>query len=413
MPARVASNPPAAPTVWAEAQQSRGHLAVLDGVRGLAILLVLVHHQTIMGATTTFDRIAFRLTDLGWCGVDLFFVLSGFLITGILFDSKGANAYFRNFYVRRTLRIFPLYYAVVFLSLVVLPRFPQWEPLLLHRPLPESGDGFAYWFYVSNFLFASRDDFAHPLLGGSWSLAIEEQFYLLWPLVVWRLGRTALMRISAALVCAAFLLRLGLLQAGAHPIDPYVLPFARMDTLAVGAFIALAYRSEGGLSRLKAAAWAIGPIALVIVLAIWRGDTGNERWAGRAMQMWGYTALALGFGSFLVAALTAPAKGRLARILSGPLLRAFGKYSYAIYLTHFPLQVFIERRWFQPTSPIPDFFGSQVPAQIVFFLVAMAAALGAGWASWHLYEKHFLALKRYFPTGMAAVKPRPVAALQP
>ena len=102
------------------------HSPALDGLRGIAILLVLAHHLTLVQPTTAFEASALALLHTGWAGVDLFLVLSGFLITGILLDSRGSDRYFRNFYARRTLRIVPLYYSVVLFSYHVLPRFPTW-----------------------------------------------------------------------------------------------------------------------------------------------------------------------------------------------------------------------------------------------------------------------------------------------
>src|SRR5262245_34107051 len=101
-----------------------GHVPALDGIRGLAILLVMATHFTLIEKGPWIDECVAAVGRFGWCGVDLFFVLSGFLITGILYDSKGSNQYFRSFYARRTLRIFPLYYAVLFLTVVVLALLP-------------------------------------------------------------------------------------------------------------------------------------------------------------------------------------------------------------------------------------------------------------------------------------------------
>lgn len=388
---------PAAATVWEPAAAPRawaGHVPALDGVRGVAILLVLVHHQTIMGASTPVDRWFLRLTDLGWCGVDLFFVLSGFLITGILLDTKGTRHYFRNFYARRTLRIFPLYYAVAAFSLLILPQLPAWKDLFLSRPLPRDEQGLYYWLYLSNFLVAWRNAFEHPILGVTWSLAIEEQYYLVWAFVVWALRPATLLRVCAALVITALALRVALLAAGTSFVTVYVLPFTRMDALAVGGFIAAAVR-EGWVERLMRLARLVGPIAAIVVLALWARDVRNDRWEEPLMQMAGYSTLAVLFGALVVAVVTAPARTASMRLLSSRLLRSFGKYSYAIYLLHLPVQVFVERTLFMP-PPVPPLGGSQIPAQLAFFAVATSACWIAGWVSWHLYEKHFLALKRHF-----------------
>jgi peptidoglycan/LPS O-acetylase OafA/YrhL len=392
----------AATTVWGSATSPRagapGHLPVLDGIRGLAILLVLVHHQTILRFTTPFDRIVFRLTDLGWCGVDLFFVLSGFLITGVLLDAKGSPHYFRNFYARRTLRIFPLYYAVVFFSLVILPRLPPWRTMILSGPLPADPEGIFYWLYLSNFLYIWHNEFTHPTLALSWSLAIEEQYYLVWAVVVWITGPARLMWICGALVITALILRTALVMADVPPIVPYVLPFARMDALAIGGFVALALRHDILLRRLRPIARVAAPLAAVVVFALWARDVRNDRWQEPLMQSVGYTVLAVLFGCLIVSAVSASPDARIVRVLSHPLLRSFGKYSYAMYLLHVPVQMFVQRAFFQP-SPVPMILGSQFAPQLAFFVVATAGAWLVAWLSWHLYEKHFLTLKRHFSPG--------------
>src|SRR5437870_557283 len=161
----------------------------LDGLRGIAILMVMLYHQTVMVGSTGIDRFVGFWTLSGWIGVDLFFVLSGFLITGILSDSKGATGYFRNFYARRVLRIFPLYYGVVAFSLLILPYIPHWKLENLARI---KGDELWYWTYLSNFSIAAHAAFRHGILDVSWSLSIEEQFYLMWPLLVLLLSRRSL-----------------------------------------------------------------------------------------------------------------------------------------------------------------------------------------------------------------------------
>jgi peptidoglycan/LPS O-acetylase OafA/YrhL len=390
--------PDSSPTVWSSpgAAPSDRHVPALDGIRGLAILLVLAHHQTVMGGRTAADRYFLRTTDLGWCGVDLFFVLSGFLITGILADSKASPTYFRSFYARRVLRIFPLYYLVVFISVVLLPRSPQLHDLLLSRPLPADQNAEFHWLYLSNFLFAAQKDLGHPTLGLAWSLAIEEQFYAVWPLLVWALSRAAMMRLCVLLAAAALVVRSTMAALDVHPIPVYVLPFTRMDALAIGALLALIARSGGGLSTIAGQAHWAGFVAFALVLTLWAIDRDNDRWEHRAMQTIGYSALAVMFGSLLVRILTASPSTITSRAFRHPILRMFGRYSYALYLLHIPAQVFVERRWFQP-PPIPLVLGSEIPAQLAFFAAATALSLAVAWVSWHLVEKHFLALKRFFP----------------
>ena len=273
-----------------------GHLPALDGIRGLAILMVMVYHLTLLPGDAGVDRIWAAVAAFGWAGVDLFFVLSGFLITGILWEARGGppGAYFRNFYARRTLRIFPLYYAVMVLLLVVLPRLPHPQAA---RYGAVGGEQVWYWTYLSNFAIGLRHEWNLGSLDVSWSLAIEEQFYLVWPAVVLLLGRRALMGFCAAVVAAAVLCRTALTLSGGHPIAISVLTPCRMDALAVGAFLALAVRGPGGVAALVSApVW--GPSCLC---CCWcpcsrcRGRSGElcagrDRWS--ATPCWASSTLA-------------------------------------------------------------------------------------------------------------------------
>ena len=153
----------------------------------------------------------------GWIGVDLFFVLSGFLITGILYDAKGGPHYFRNFYMRRSLRIFPLYYAFLILIFAVMP-------LLRASGADHVGKQVWMWTYLSNVLFARVGWEGMPAhTTHLWSLAIEEQFYLLWPLLVWLASRRRLIQLCVGSIAVAFATRLVLHFVFANDVAAYAL----------------------------------------------------------------------------------------------------------------------------------------------------------------------------------------------
>lgn len=395
--------------VGAPRQSARpgSHIPALDGIRGLAILLVILFHHTLMRQQTPFDRVYVNLARLGWSGVDLFFVLSGFLITGILYDSKGSAHYFRNFYVRRTLRIFPLYYAFVFFTLRIAPQlWPDTELAAMGRAAMENRSEAWYWLYLSNILFTLDEGFGHPNLAVTWSLAIEEQFYLVWPVVVALLGRRSLMWTCGALVAIAPALRTTMLMAGVHTTAPYVLPFCRMDALATGALVALALRDERDGARLVTWARYTAPAAAAAVLGIWYVEVplDNRDWTEPIMQSTGYTMLALLFGSLVALTVVARPGSGLSRLFSLPLLRTFGAYSYALYLFHVPVRRFVRDTYF-PVAAFPTWLDSPLPGQLLFYVVATAPAFFLAWASWHSYEKQVLKLKRFFPyergTGLA------------
>ncbi len=239
----------------------RAHLPALDGVRGVAILLVLYAHFTATepagAALNVFERIYFRSAQLGWWGVDLFFVLSGFLITGILYDAKGKEHYFRNFYMRRVLRIFPLYYGVLLLVFVVIPlaRTPHSldDQTAVHSSL-------WLWCYAANIGMCVHDavmNYSHTLeFNHFWSLAVEEHFYFVWPLLVHAFGRQSLVRICGAIIVGALGLRWMMLELDIHWMKRFFLTPCRMDALAMGALLALLVRGDYGLARLvKGARW--------------------------------------------------------------------------------------------------------------------------------------------------------------
>lgn len=372
--------------------QAEPRIPALDGLRGIAIMLVMVYHQTLVVGPTLIDRAVGFWTMGGWAGVDLFFVLSGFLITGILLDSKGAPGYFRNFYARRVLRIFPLYYAVVAFSLLILPQFQHAKLANFARI---QGDEWWYWLYLSNILDGIHHTFRHGILDVSWSLSIEEQFYVVWPLLVFLVSRRALAMLCGFLLALAVLWRISLLLVGADPITVFVLTPGRLDGLAVGALIAIATRTPSLLIILRRVARPAGAGALLAVLGISSIGGGFDPYTP-AMQTAGYLCLAIAYGAILFAVVSPPG-GAPAQILEWRPLRVLGKYSYALYLFHLPLRALI-----RDTVYGPDRFltvaGSPLPGQLLFYVAATLLTLLAAWLSWNLYEKHFLALKRFFVT---------------
>jgi peptidoglycan/LPS O-acetylase OafA/YrhL len=387
----AAENPPLSTQ---DNAQLGGHrrIPTLDGLRGLAILMVMLFHMTLLTSTTLLDRVWINIAGYGWVGVDLFFVLSGFLITGLLLDAKGGAAYFRNFYARRILRIFPLYYFVVVLSLVILPH--------IHNAKSEKfgaikGDEWWYWVYLSNYIIGYRHAFRHGILDVSWTLAIEEQFYLLWPAVVFLFDRKTILKLCAALIAVAIITRSTMNFYGLSPITILTFTPCRMDALLMGAVVALLIRAPGGIDRLfrwaRFLALALGIIMLVYL--IWQGPSWDD---GRFGQCLGYTCNAILFASCLLLSLRLKSHKLPSRFLNHPILIQLGRYSYALYLFHFPIRAVIRDTLYGPTK-FATFLGSQMPGQILFYAIAMSISFCAAWISWHAFEMHFLKLKRLFP----------------
>ena len=382
-----------------------GHIRALDGLRGLAILLVLLRHTSWrMEPTTGASTAIYNLMRTGWVGVDLFFVLSGFLITGILLDAKGGPHYFRNFYVRRSLRIFPLYYAFLAGAFLVLPLLANDAAIATLR---ESQPWL--WTYLTNVLVSIEGPRATPLgMTHLWSLAVEEQFYLVWPAVVLWCSRRRLVAVCAWMAVAAFAVRLLMVGAdGQGDYAGYMLTPARMDALGFGALLAVFIRDAAAWERVRRWGGRATAGIAVVLGALVVGHNGLPQF-GAGIQTVGYTLIALLSAATLAAVLLAPRGGALRRWFEAGWLRALGKYSYGIYVFHYPLLIVVAGHY--GFAEVPELWGSEIPAQLLLTTAVGLVSFGAAWLSWHLYEKHFLKLKRFFPMPAPAAAGAPAAA---
>jgi peptidoglycan/LPS O-acetylase OafA/YrhL len=233
-------------------------IPALDGVRGKAILLVLFFHLNLLRSlalSNPVDGFASKMFAGGWCGVDLFFVLSGYLITRILYETKESEGYFRNFYFRRILRVFPLYYGLLLLTFVVIPNLPSGliPAEKLEKWARVETNPLWFWFYLNNFATLIAGNWGHGILDVTWSLAIEEQFYVMWPWVVYKLNRGKLLQLCLAVFLTAFVIRMTLTIGGINPISIYVFTPGRFDSIMAGAFVALTAAGSGGIQKLFSA----------------------------------------------------------------------------------------------------------------------------------------------------------------
>ena len=372
-------------------RQHAGFIPALDGLRGIAIILVMLHHFTYYRPETGIDRVIAGVPLFGWVGVDLFFVLSGFLITGILLDTRGSAHYFTSFYARRTLRIFPLYYLVLFLALVVLPQFPSVHTVLAGDI--EMPPQWPYWLYLTNFSIADRG-FVHGWLDVGWSLAIEEHFYLVWPLVIWLCPTRPVVWLCTGIFVAEVFAR-SYARAIDVPVLPlYVVTWFRLDGLVIGALLAVAQRRGmmPGLDRLVPVVVGAGVAGMIAIVIL----GGHTWWWNRRMQQFGYSLIAVIAGAMLVSAISRPAGSLWPRMLSAGWLRAFGKYSYCLYLIHIPVMRAVREWVFNPdeyeTLAIAPWIG-----QGLFYPMAAAPAFALAWLSWRFFEAPILRLKAKFP----------------
>jgi peptidoglycan/LPS O-acetylase OafA/YrhL len=378
----------AAGAAAAQVPPSRTHVPALDGLRGLAIALVLVYHFTLgMRGDGLSARLFFKLTSLGWCGVDLFFVLSGFLITGILCDAGESPHRFRNFYARRALRIFPLYYAALAIVFAAMPLLGSAKGVRA-----ELEDARIWlWCYGANILVALRDSW-FPL-SHFWSLAVEEHFYIFWPAIILGCDRRTAMRLCAAMIVAALTVRLWMVSAGAV-LAAYCLTICRVDALAIGGCLALAVRQPGGLAVVLAhrTKVALGAAFSLLALAVWRRGLLLY---DPVVQLAGYALLDLLFAALLLTALASESGGRFNGPLARGPLRWLGRYSYGLYVYNSIFVILAERSSLM--GRLVEWSGSSLAGRLCYVVLLALLTVGTAWLSWHLLEKRFLNLKRYFP----------------
>ncbi len=368
-----------------------GHMPPLDGVRGLAILGVLLFHfvaQTT--ATNAFEATVNRVLRYGALGVDLFFLLSGFLITGILYDARWEPGYFRNFYMRRVLRIFPLYYAVLAVVFLVVPFVPVFRGTEIAALKQHQAWA---WLYGVNIFLSIQGEWTLSYIEHFWSLAVEEHFYLVWPLVVWLLAPkpSRLMRTAVSIAALVVVGRIMGSLAGVNLVATTVLTPFQLDALCLGGALAVRARQDGGEAALKR---AIVPLAVVAVSVLAldfavRRLTGVDVLVRRGM----YPLL---FAALLLWALTAPTSSVVSRFFCSRPMGALGKYSYGLYVYHHFLSYYAVSH--ETDLVLARVIGSHTLAVAFQAVVGIAISCLVAWLSYEFFEKHFLGLKRHWPS---------------
>ena len=362
------------------------HFPALDGLRALAFLMVFAQHYDLM--------------PWGWTGVDVFFVLSGFLITGILFDTRDQQHRVRNFYIRRTLRIFPLYYGLMLMLVAVYPILHwrwDWAFLLWPTYLGNFCHGVHPYIYgspkemLADFHLVSANHRVMLNLGHFWSLCVEEQFYLIWPWVVfWVRDRKRLLYICLACIVGCLAMRIiGNRTLPQFMIDQQVLyrwtPF-RVDALLIGGFIALVRRGPSPRRLLVAARIGFGILFSALLLWVVFDPYARLGPVGYPYPAWSFT-WGLTFIDMFSACLIVMALERdsiTSRILGVRPLRWIGKISYGAYVFHNILhdefsQIIVSLHIRHETAAIAA--------------LALAFTLFAAWASFRLFEMRFIRLK--------------------
>jgi peptidoglycan/LPS O-acetylase OafA/YrhL len=349
-----------------------GRIPELDGVRGLAITLVVILHYFVV---PTPSRIAlyFRLAG---SGVDLFFVLSGFLIAGILLDAKDSPSYYKTFYLRRFYRIIPLYAFWLAIFVIGVYSVSPSSPLPLRATFNDGLGLWTYFLFLQNFPMAKWGAIGASWMGITWSLAVEEQFYLLLPFVVRRLRARSLMKFALGMIFLAFFVRIVLHLAGANEMMLLVLLPCRADTFGFGILVALAYRNE--TMWLWLASHRRYLYTAFIILA-----AGVVNWTLRdfkLMEWMGFTWMALFYTCLLLLVLANP--GRIQRLIFGtwPITR-LGTIAYGVYLLHTGILFLCHFVWFGEKP------SNHSPATVAVTILSLSITIMLAELSWRFLEK--------------------------
>jgi peptidoglycan/LPS O-acetylase OafA/YrhL len=353
------------------------HFPAINSLRGIAILMVLAYH--LFHFTGIFEY--------GWMGVDLFFVLSGFLITNILLQQKRDSSFFRNFYRNRVLRIFPVYY-------VTLIAFFLLANLLFNERDAASTYNYYkthqawFWTNTQNWLFIIKGSPEVPYLKHFWSIAIEEQFYLFWPFLVFSaINKFKLVKISICLMVFALLLRATLFMFDRSHVESYTFnTFARTDGLMGGAVLAILLPGhKKQLSLFCKVFFITGILFFIISLFIY----GSISRYNMLTSVFGYTFISLFFTSAVYYVLTINSK-LIQTFARFKLFHFFARYSYCIYVIHVPiyLAIITKSEFLAEKLSIPN-------NQFVLSAITLILVIVISMASYHLMEKHFLKLKRH------------------
>lgn len=358
------------------------YIPALDGLRGIAVSLVVFYHcHSKLG-----DGLLFRVAEFGWMGVNLFFVLSGFLITGIIIDGRQDAHFFRNFYARRALRIWPVYVLLLLLNYILVPCLLEHNP---HHAWQITST--APWLY---FVLFVQNLFAVALpgaIGPTWSLAIEEQFYLVWAPI----GRRLSLRHLAIILATVFAVSPAIRAWNTGLLTP-THTLIHLDGLAIGSLIAVLLRmgtfSKPAWRKLGLAGIALGIFGVGLML--FRGTAFAD------------TFLALGFGGMLITAIVSePGRSLYARALCAWPIKSLGTISYGLYMMH--ILVFVVIGEFElKMLPYGAWGNLAVVVTRIVLSVGFAALLWVG------FEKPILRLKRRFQSPRIVTAQREVPAAE-
>lgn len=354
-------------------------LPPLDGLRGVAIIMVILYHSADSLARGGWIQSAVRwVFEFGWTGVDLFFVLSGFLITGILLDTRRADNYFSAFYMRRILRIFPAYYVSLAVLFWVAPRFLD---------IPEVKYKLWYFVYAQNWMGFYVGPDQHSV-AHFWSLGVEEQFYLFWPLIVYAVSPRRILNFAVGGILLSMALRTGLLEMHVSHGNVFRITVARMDSLLSGAAAVCLTREAAWTDFIRRCSkWLWLTPLIVLPFLRWLAQPFSLNQTN--IQRFGYTAIALAYAALLLSLVfTVGRRSALQSIFTSRLLKTFGKYSYAAYIWHLLVRDVLNK--------LEINYFHRMLAPLLHIPIWIAATLLVSMCSYVVIERPFLSLKRFF-----------------
>jgi len=370
------------------------HYPAVDGMRGFAAIVATGLHFILEDPTfSPLNRSLRYATGLGWTSVDMFFCISGFLITQILLNTRSGSGYFKKFYIRRALRIIPLYYVFITFLFVILPIFG------LH-PAGEKQWTWPYFFtHTSNFLNWNNIGFGPKYSGHFWSLAFEEQFYLVWPILIYLCPSKVLAKLFPALLCATVFLRWFLTDVtGGNGLSIISLPFARADGLLLGSWIAFMVW-KGWNVKLPSLTVQIVILSFcaafigAFTFELFGVSYYTRFWGGADLAIWMLTLTSMD-AMLLIYCIAPP--NPIQKFFSNRVFRWFGKYSYGLYVLHYTIMwvLLANADFLQLMKSIASYSPSL--ESLVYMTILYGLSIVAALISWNVVERPALKLKRFF-----------------
>ena len=344
------------------------HYNELDGVRAIAVIMVMFYHF-FKDVDVHHDMLILvkKMSLFGKTGVSLFFVLSGFLITRILLNTKKNDSYFKSFYIKRVLRIFPLYYFFLMIYYFVVPCF-------LNQSFADFSQQIWYWTFMQNFALTFDWNNVGPI--HYWSLSVEEHFYLFWPLIIYYCSLKNIKWAILSLCVISFVVRFILIE---NHIEESLFTFARFDELAIGSFLAI-LELEKKLVTENLRKFITVFIIFLIPLIYISLNNGNYSLLESCAR---YLVLAMVYGSFVAIAIVIEPNNFLKKALDSSALKSIGKISFGLYVYH-PICFDIVINYLKITN-----LGFTL-------LLSFGLAYLVSILSYNLLEKKFLMLKSQF-----------------